>query len=64
LGSIFYILFTPLVLGSLWGLVPALITVGVIILRTYLEDKTLVNELDGYLDYTERVRFRIIPGIW
>jgi protein-S-isoprenylcysteine O-methyltransferase Ste14 len=64
LGSIFYILFTPLVLGSLWGLVPALITVGVIILRTYLEDKTLVNELHGYLEYSDQVRFRIIPGIW
>lgn len=64
LGSIFYILFTPLALGSLWGVIPALITVGVIILRTYLEDKTLVDELDGYQAYTHQVHFRIIPGLW
>jgi protein-S-isoprenylcysteine O-methyltransferase Ste14 len=64
LGSIFYMLFTPLALGSLWGVLPALITVGVIFMRTYLEDKTLIDELDGYLAYTDQVRFRIIPGIW
>jgi protein-S-isoprenylcysteine O-methyltransferase Ste14 len=44
--------------------VPAVLTVGVILLRTYLEDKTLIDELDGYLAYTDQVRFRIIPGIW
>ncbi|GAH21019.1 unnamed protein product, partial [marine sediment metagenome] len=48
LGSLFYILFTPLALGSLWALVPAVLTLGVILLRTYLEDNTLKNELPGY----------------
>ena len=35
-----------------------------IIMRTYLEDKTLREELLGYAEYAERVRFRLIPGIW
>lgn len=64
LGSILYIFFTPFALGSLWGGIPALFTVGVILLRTYLEDRTLIDELDGYRTYTGEVRFRIVPGIW
>lgn len=64
LGSLFYILFTPLALGSLWALVPAVLTLGVIILRTYLEDNTLKNELPGYQEYTAEVHHRLVPGIW
>jgi protein-S-isoprenylcysteine O-methyltransferase Ste14 len=64
LGSLFFIIFTPLALASYWAIVPAVLIVGVILLRTYLEDKTLIDELDGYLAYTDQVRFRIIPGIW
>jgi protein-S-isoprenylcysteine O-methyltransferase Ste14 len=33
-------------------------------LRTYLEDKTLHDELPGYPEYAERVKYRLIPGIW
>jgi protein-S-isoprenylcysteine O-methyltransferase Ste14 len=64
LGSLFYIFFTPLALGSLWALVPAVLTLGVIILRTYLEDNTLKNELPGYQEYTAEVHHRLVPGIW
>jgi len=32
--------------------------------RTFLEDKTLQNELDGYGDYTNQVRYRLLPGVW
>ena len=64
LGSLFYILFTPLALASYWALVPAVLTLGVILLRTYLEDNTLKNELPGYLEYTAEVHHRLVPGIW
>ena len=64
LGSLFYILFTPLALGSLWALVPAMLTMGVILLRTYLEDKTLKDELHGYQEYAAEVHHRLVPGIW
>jgi protein-S-isoprenylcysteine O-methyltransferase Ste14 len=33
-------------------------------LRTWLEDRTLQAELDGYADYARRVRYRLIPGVW
>jgi len=32
--------------------------------RTMLEDRTLHSELDGYPEYSSRVRFRLLPGIW
>lgn len=64
LGSLFYILFTPLVLASLWGLIPALLICGVIFLRTGLEDQVLKDELPGYQDYSLKVTTKLIPGIW
>ena len=54
----------PLALGSLWGLIPALIMSGFVVVRTILEDRTLQNELPGYKQYAERVRYRLIPGVW
>jgi len=33
-------------------------------IRTALEDRTLQNELGGYREYAQRVRYRLLPGIW
>lgn len=54
----------PLALGSLYSLIPAAVIAGLFILRTILEDKTLKEELPGYREYTQKVRFRLIPGLW
>jgi protein-S-isoprenylcysteine O-methyltransferase Ste14 len=54
----------PLLLGSWWGLVPALGVVAVFAVRTAMEDRTLLAELPGYADYAGRVRSRLIPGLW
>lgn len=54
----------PLVLGSLWALFPAGLTTCLYVVRTALEDRTLLDELDGYKDYARRVRYRLLPGIW
>ena len=53
-----------LVLGSLWGLVPAGVVLVLLIIRTYLEDTMLQKELPGYSEYAHRVRYRLLPGIW
>lgn len=63
-GSIPYMLATPVILGSLWAFIPAGLTVLITVIRTALEDKTLQEELDGYKGYAQRVRFRLLPGIW
>lgn len=54
----------PLALGSLWALVPGVLVVSALVIRTALEDRTLQEELDGYRDYARRVRFRLLPGVW
>ena len=63
-GAIAFDLAAPLMLGSLWALIPAGLTTGAIILRTALEDRTLREELPGYAEYTQQVRYRLLPGIW
>ena len=55
---------TPLALGSLWAFTAAGLTMCLLIVRTALEDRTLLEELDGYQDYAARVRHRLLPGIW
>jgi protein-S-isoprenylcysteine O-methyltransferase Ste14 len=63
-GLIISTLCTPLILGSWWGLVPSGIIALLVIIRTVLEDRTLQDELPGYPEYAERVRYRLVPGIW
>ncbi len=63
-SAIWTFLVTPLLFGSLWGLVPALITCALFVLRTALEDKTLQAELPGYKEFTQKTRYRLFPGIW
>lgn len=54
----------PLLLDSLLAFPPIILICIGIVIRTALEDKTLRAELPGYKDYAEKVRFRLIPGIW
>jgi protein-S-isoprenylcysteine O-methyltransferase Ste14 len=54
----------PVMLGTLWAFIPAALQIAALVVRTELEDKTLLNELDGYREYAGRVRYRLIPGIW
>jgi protein-S-isoprenylcysteine O-methyltransferase Ste14 len=63
-GALWSYLATPVLLDSIWAFVPAFLLVGVLILRTALEDKTLQEELPGYREYAEKTRYRLIPGLW
>jgi protein-S-isoprenylcysteine O-methyltransferase Ste14 len=64
IGAIVFNLATPLILGSPWALIPAGFVMCLSVFRTALEDQTLQDELEGYKDYAERVRYRLLPGIW
>ena len=55
---------TPLLLGSPWALIPTAGSVIGYILRTALEDKTLLSELPGYARFAETTRHRLVPGLW
>ncbi len=63
-GFILQSLAIPFLLGSLWALVPGTVTVVLVSIRTYLEDRMLQGELPGYQEYTHEVRYRLIPGTW
>jgi protein-S-isoprenylcysteine O-methyltransferase Ste14 len=64
LGIIVGFLGIPLVLSSWWAMIPSVVIVGLFVYRTYLEDLMLIDGLAGYAEYTEKVRYRLIPGIW
>ena len=63
-GAILSQLSTPLLLGSIWALIPSIGSVIFYVLRTSLEDATLISELPGYLEFTRETRFRLLPGVW
>jgi protein-S-isoprenylcysteine O-methyltransferase Ste14 len=63
-GGIGGALATPVILGSLWGLAGSGIAILLLVLRTWLEDRTLIKELPGYADYTKKVKWRLVPGVW
>lgn len=52
------------IIGSVYSLVPAAIAIAAIIVRTYLEDRTLQNELAGYSEYVKQTKYRLLPGVW
>jgi protein-S-isoprenylcysteine O-methyltransferase Ste14 len=63
-GMILFELAMSFLLASWWSLLASGLCSILIILRTALEDRTLQVELTGYVDYTRRVRYRLLPGIW
>ena len=64
LGSVLFEIGSPLLLGSTWALWFGLFNAATLILRTYYEDQMLRESLHGYAEYAQRVRSRLIPGIW
>ncbi|UCE22578.1 MAG: isoprenylcysteine carboxylmethyltransferase family protein [Candidatus Aminicenantes bacterium] len=54
----------PVMLGSLWALIPSGLTVVIFIIRTGLEDRTLRRELPGYEEYSQNTCFRLVPYVW
>ncbi|HTP13819.1 MAG TPA: isoprenylcysteine carboxylmethyltransferase family protein [Bacteroidota bacterium] len=64
IGMIVSLAGVPMMLGSAASAVLTLIAIIVLIVRTSLEDRTLKQELEGYLKYTETTRFKLVPGIW
>ena len=63
-GALLYLLGMPLALGSYWGLVPFVAVIPFLIWRIFDEEKMLTKELEGYGEYKQRVRYRLVPGVW
>jgi len=63
-GALLYLLGTPVALGSYWGLVPFVAVIPFLIWRIFDEEVMLTRELEGYGEYKQRVRYRLVPGVW
>jgi protein-S-isoprenylcysteine O-methyltransferase Ste14 len=63
-GGLYVWLTLPLVLGALWAYVPTVLTASALVLRTALEDRALIDELPGYVQYARQTRYRLLPGVW
>lgn len=63
-GALIMMIGMPPALDSYWGLVTVVPAVLVFALRITDEEKALHEELDGYDEYTEKVHYRLVPGVW
>ncbi|CCK63353.1 methyltransferase family protein [Mycobacterium canetti] len=63
-ANVIMMLGIPPALGSYWGLVVLIPGLLVLVFRILDEEKLLTQELDGYREYTQRVRYRLVPHLW
>jgi len=56
--------FTPLALGSVWAMILTPVLLILLVARIRNEERVLSRDLPGYRDYCQKVKYRIIPGIW
>jgi protein-S-isoprenylcysteine O-methyltransferase Ste14 len=63
-GALIMMVGMPLALDSYWGLVTVVPGVAVLLLRIDDEEKMLRQELAGYDEYTHKVHYRLVPGVW
>jgi protein-S-isoprenylcysteine O-methyltransferase Ste14 len=63
-GALILIAGSPLALGSWWALLPVLLLTAALVVRLLDEETYLGAQLPKYLGYRERVRYRLLPGVW
>jgi len=63
-GTVLFFVGAPLLLGSWWGVAMAPLFVVLFAIRAGIEERALIAGLPGYADYTARVRYRLLPGLW
>jgi len=64
LGGIMLFFGAPLLLGSIYGIIVGIFLSLIFVVRIIGEEKMLMKELDGYRDYKDKVKYRLIPYIW
>ncbi len=63
-GVILIYAFTPLALGCWWMVLPALSIIPILAARIRNEEMVLARDLPGYNEYLEKVKYRLLPGVW
>jgi len=63
-GNVVMMIGVPLALGSYWALLFIIPGLAVLATRILDEEKALGQDLDGYDEYTRKVHYRLVPGVW
>ncbi|MGJ0507706.1 MAG: methyltransferase family protein [Methylocystis sp.] len=63
-AAIFFLLGTPLLLGSFYGLALAPPLLMLLAVRAILEERTLADRFPEYAAYVKRTKYRLAPGVW
>jgi protein-S-isoprenylcysteine O-methyltransferase Ste14 len=63
-GALVMLLGIPIALGSWWGVLVLALILPAVIWRLFDEEKFLARNLLGYVDYQNKVRYRLIPHVW
>jgi len=64
LGMVFGYGASGLALGSWWAFLPSAACAVLVLRRAALEDRYLQQHLAGYREYSQRVPYRLFPGLW
>lgn len=57
-------LFSPIALGSYWGLIPSVLFIPLLVVRILDEERVLRKDLKGYVQYIGMTKYRLVPGLW
>jgi len=63
-GGLVLLLGMPIALGSWWGVLVIAAMLPALIWRLLDEEKFLARSLPGYVEYQNKVRYRLVPGVW
>jgi protein-S-isoprenylcysteine O-methyltransferase Ste14 len=63
-GAFLLLVGTPLALGSWWSPGLIVLSMPVLLWRLLDEERILRKDLQGYAEYTQKVRHRLIPFVW
>jgi protein-S-isoprenylcysteine O-methyltransferase Ste14 len=64
LGIIMLIIGGPLLLESIMAIIIGISIATILVIRIKGEEKMLIEELDGYIEYMQKVKFRLLPCVW
>jgi len=63
-GVLLMYILSPVALSSYWAVIPAFLLIFIVIARIINEEKVLRKDLEGYEEYQNKVKHRLIPGLW
>jgi protein-S-isoprenylcysteine O-methyltransferase Ste14 len=64
LAELIMFIFAPLALGSFWAISANILLIAVLVARIITEEEVLLKDLNGYKEYVQKTKYRLIPLVW